>query len=291
MNIAIISGGTGPERGVSISSAEHVFKNINFAEAKIFIYPEEYEKFTETVDDFNIVIPVIHGENGEDGEIQKKLDNLNIPYLFSKLNVHQKCFNKSICKMHVADLGITVPKTYTKDSLKNVIFPIIAKPISSGSSIDLHFIQNQRDLDSLGFLEDYIYEQHISGREFTIGVVETDSGIQVLPIMEAKTNKAVFNYTDKYSDMAAEIEVFPTELAVALEQELKNLAEKVHISLGLRHLSRTDVIVSDSGEIYFLEVNTIPGMTEKSWIPKMIKKTGLGFSEVLGFWCKSILNS
>lgn len=291
MNIAIITGGTGSENDVSFRSAEYILKNINFAKITTFDYPKEYKKFLDNINDFDIVIPIIHGEGGEDGKIQEKLDGLNVSYLFSKPEAHKKCFDKFFCKNEVSKIGILSPKTYTKDSLKNTVFPLIAKPISGGSSINLHFIENQQNLDGLGFSDDYIYEQYISGREFTIGVIESKSGLQVLPIMEVKTNKAVFNYDDKYSDAADDIEIFPIDLSMELECELKNLAEKVHKKLGLRHISRTDVIVSNSGKIYFLEVNTIPGMTEKSWIPKMIKKAGLSFSEILKFWCEKSIES
>jgi D-alanine-D-alanine ligase len=287
MNIAIITGGSGLEREISIQSAKYISKMINFGEIQIFNYPEEYECFLKKSSMFDCVIPMIHGDDGEDGKLQKDFENRNIKYIFSNSEAHQKCFNKNITKKYISNLEVSIPKTYQFTS-KDIIFPIIAKPQSGGSSFNLYFIENQEQLNEIGFIPNYIYEQYILGREFTIGVIDSQEGLIVLPIMEIDKKTAIFSYNEKYSELSKEIEIFPTDMSVALQNILKNTALQIHKRLGLKNLSRTDVIVQNN-KIYFLEINTIPGCTEKSFIPKMINKANLNISEVLKYWIKKEL--
>ena len=289
MNIAIITGGIGFEHEVSIKSAENIARLVgNFSDIKIFNFPEDWSLFLENKKLYNLVIPVIHGQGGEDGKIQEDLDSFNIPYLFSKPQVHRDCFNKQRTKTLVSDLGISVPLSFSLK--KEVTFPMVAKPNSDGSSNNLFLIENKQSLKDIPKNEEWIYEQYLDGREFTVGVIENRQGIQVLPIMEVLKTKPLFEYEDKYSEASDDIEVFPT-LSLDLKNKLVEMAKKVHVNLKIRHLSRVDIILGKDQKPYFIEVNTIPGCTDKSFITKMIKEAGINFSQLLHSWCYDVLNN
>ncbi|MCA9351172.1 ATP-grasp domain-containing protein [Patescibacteria group bacterium] len=281
MKIAIITGGTGPERNTSINSAKYIQSNITFAESETFLYPEDYPVFLEQVNDIDVVIPMVHGYGGEDGTIQKDLEQKGIKYIFSKPDVHALCFDKEQAKVKVAELVYLTPQTYA-DKVK---FPCIAKPQSSGSSDGLFFINSEDELEFLPKNTNFILEEFIQGRELTVGVVEHEGEEMVLPVMEVLKPSKLFTREEKYSDTAGDIEVFLPREDHTLEKRIQNIALDIHKNLGVRHLSRSDFIVTDDGEVYFLEINTTPGCTETSFIPKMIEKAGLSFSELLEYWC------
>ena len=288
MNIVIITGGIGPEREVSINSAEFLATQLTFAYHKTFLYPEEFEYFLSQSEHFDIVIPMIHGAAGEDGSLQKKLKEKYINYLFSDSEIHKKCFHKEICKNLVSELGYNIPKTYNLES-ENISFPIIAKPQESGSSDHLYYIEDRQQLDSFNIDKNFILEEFVTGREFTVGVIEYNNMDIPLPVMEIRKNGKIFNQEEKYSAIAADIEIFMEASENALEEKLKDITLNIHKKLGIKNLSRTDFIVTEDNQIYFLEINTIPGCTQTSFIPKMIKKEGISFNELLAYWCKKEL--
>jgi len=287
MRVAVITGGLDAEREVSMSSAKNIQEVLGLPNSDVFLYPDEIEKFLIQKDKFNIVIPVIHGAGGEDGSLQLLLDQENVRYIFSDPMQHAECFNKKNAKERLQGAQVLSPQTYSRDQLvqgSNVKYPIIAKPASGGSSVGLYIFNNQVDFLNTDIEEGYLFEQYISGREFTIGVVDTPEGVQVLPVMEAKKESQVFDFNQKYSDAAADIEIFPESLDPALEKNLHQIGLLIHEYFQLKDISRTDVIVNDLGDVYFLEVNTIPGMTKKSWIPKMLERDNISFRELLTYW-------
>src|SRR3989344_102997 len=132
MKIALITGGASGERDVSISSANNLKKFINFGKAEIFIFPEDKDIFIKNSKSFNIAIPIIHGKGGEDGEIQKLLKTLNIPYIFSEPNAHSIGIDKKLSKQLAESLNYSIPKEILPI---NQNFPLFVKPRFGGSSI------------------------------------------------------------------------------------------------------------------------------------------------------------
>lgn len=281
MKILIVTGGETGERKVSILSAENISQSIDSSYLKEIIFlPEQDTLFRENIVDYDLVIPVIHGKGGEDGYVQKICEENDIPYLFSTSKAHLKAFNKDLCKDLVQDL-VNVPKTYTKDEL---IFPAIYKKIDAGSSLDISIVENTETLNDIDIKKDFIFEQYISGREFTVGVVATENGLQPLPVIEILKSTKIFNKEQKYAKNNSEYEICPADISLELKEELQKISIDIFNRLGLAEIARVDYIVTDDNQIFFLEVNTIPGMTNLSLVTRSIRKAGYTLDELLDNW-------
>lgn len=163
---------------------------------------------------------------------------------------------------------------------------MFAKPACGGSSIGIFFVHSLEEFRRLDIPKEYLLEEYISGREFTVAVINYRGDNFALEVMEAILPNAIFSYEEKYSQSAADIEVFPTNVSDSLLDSLKSQALLAHEHFGLHHLSRSDFIVNQEGDIYFLETNTIPGMSKDSWFPKMLEKNKILFSDLLNDWLK-----
>ncbi|MCA9352282.1 ATP-grasp domain-containing protein, partial [Patescibacteria group bacterium] len=272
----------------SINSAKYIQSKITFAESETFLYPEEFDNFLERSNNFDLVVPAIHGHPAEDGYLQSILDQRNIKYIFSNSSVSKLCFHKENAKTKVSEIGYRVPRTYLFDD--DINFPIIVKPQENGSSFGVFLVTTKDELGQLSLESgEYLFEEYIEGRELVVGVIENDNGIHALPVMEAKKSGAIFSEEEKTTELSKNIEIFPDILDLDLENKLKNTACDIHQQIGLHHLSRTDFIVTNQGEIYFIEINTIPGCSENSFIPKMLEKQKINFSDLLQEWIKKEL--
>jgi D-alanine-D-alanine ligase len=282
MKIAIITGGTSAERDVSIRSAENVKNVIDFAEVTTFIFPEDTNKFLGNYKSFNVVIPVIHGVGGEDGSLQGFLKTLGINYIFSDITAHAIAIDKRITKKITSTLGINVAE-------KSESFPLFAKPNFGGSSVASKLCNTREELNALISQNpnvDFILEEPIIGREFTVGVVECRNEETVLPVIEIITTGSFFDFESKYNPNKLATEICPANIDSNISNELQRQALAIHKSIGVRHISRSDFIVTPENKIYFLEINTIPGMTDTSLIPKMLKEARLSLNNLLREWCK-----
>ena len=281
MKIAIITGGETGEREISIKSAQNVANLIDFAETETFVFPEKKELFLSSATGFNVVIPMIHGAGGEDGSLQTILENINMPYIFSGIQTHQIGIDKVKTKELVIAIDIISPKE-TAD------FPAFVKPRFGGSSVASKLCASQEEFNNLlneNLDIELIIEEPIKGREFTVGIVEQNGKTFPLPVVEIIPKGAFFDFENKYNPEKLATEVCPAEIPEDLSKELQRQALVVHTLLKARHLSRSDFIVTPEANIYFLETNTIPGMTDTSLIPKMLKQEGLSLKELLKEWC------
>jgi D-alanine-D-alanine ligase len=282
MKILIITGGKTAEREISIrSSASVMFWLSPYCDIKIVLWPDEKKELQSMLRDFDCIIPMIHGRGGEDGEVQRILDQAQVPYLFSSPDCHAQCLDKRRAKSAVTDF-VRVPEEYSQ---ANYILPLVAKDPLGGSSIDVQIIQSEAEVVTHDFSE-YLLEEYISGREFTVGVVETEQGVVALPPIEIRA-KGFFNFAQKYtSDQLAE-EICPAPISASLKETMKECAKKIHLRFGIRHISRSDFIVTKQGDIVFLEVNTIPGFTETSLIPLSAKVGGHTMDDLFLYWINS----
>lgn len=285
MKIAIITGGETGEREISIKSALHIAKLIDFAETELFTFPEEREKFIEVSKQFEIVIPVIHGIGGEDGELQAWLKTIGIPFIFSDTPAHAIAIDKKRTKEVANKLGITTPA-------QSRSYPLFAKPRFGGSSVSTKICDSKDEFETLqneNPQTEFITEELISGREFTVGIIESNGETISLPVIEIIPKGIFFDFENKYDPKKQAAEICPAEIDKGLASELQQLSLMIHTEIGVRHISRSDFIVTRERKIYFLEINTIPGMTEVSLLPKMLKTAGLSFSEVVKEWIENIL--
>jgi D-alanine-D-alanine ligase len=294
--IAILTGGESSEREIGIASAKNVFVALKDRyELSLFDFPEDIKNFLNTYQEFDLVVPVFHGPGGEDGVIQGFLKTLGLKFIFSEVEAHAIGMDKSISKFLAESAGLlTAPYRvlYKKEKI-NYEKPLVVKPMAGGSSIGIQIVNDQKTLDqaianAFEYSDKVLIEDYISGDEFTVPVVYKDGFSLALPVIQIKSKNKFFDYESKY-DAALVEEICPAKISEDLANKLKSQALKIHELIGARHISRSDFIVS-ADSIYFLEINTIPGMTDNSLLPKAIKAQGLDFSFLLSSWIEEQIN-
>lgn len=256
----------------------------------------------QTLESFDVAFLALHGSFGEDGRIQSLLELLHIPYTGSGVLASALCMNKMRARSVVASLGIPVPKAITVhqrhlptlDALHERIisdlggYPCIVKPNQSGSSLGMTLLKRRDDLaqaleDALNEDGIVLLEEYVCGREFTCGVLGNASqggALTALPPVEIIPAEEFFNYKAKYISEETQ-EICPARLIPEETERLKRISQRIHEGLGCDGLSRTDYLYRN-GEFYFLETNTIPGLTEKSLCPKEAIASGMTFEDFLG---------
>jgi D-alanine--D-alanine ligase len=241
------------------------------------------------LDDFvgkvDVVLPILHGKGGEDGEIQSELEARNFKYLGADSKVSALCANKVQLKEILNKSSITTPagQVVDKESFSSsplISRPYVLKPIDGGSTIDTFIVRDPTRPPDLSVFEKYeqmLIEELIEGTEITVPVL----GDAALPVIEIipPTGKE-FDYENKYNGATQEI-CPPTNVSQDLQAEAKQLAEKVHKAAGVHHLSRTDIIIDKDSKLWVLEINTIPGLTSQSLFPKAAAQAGLTFEQLV----------
>jgi len=289
-NIAIITGGNGGERDVSISSSKNIQNILNISNDFVFDYPKDKEKVSKLKDEIDIIIPMIHGEGGEDGEVQDFLKSIGLRYIFSSPSVHKKALSKRETKKIVEKYDIKVPKEYTE--IENIDRLVFAKPLNGGSSVKIMMTSDIEELrDFLGKNKDtdFLVEEAVVGREFSVGVIDYNDETISLPVVEIKPKGGFFDYESKYEEGRLAEEICPAYIDFNLEDDLKEKAKLVHEIMGCKDISRSDFIVNEEKGIYFLEVNTIPGMTDSSLVPNELDKVGISIKDLFDYWTSKSL--
>ncbi|MFA6428283.1 MAG: D-alanine--D-alanine ligase [Candidatus Buchananbacteria bacterium] len=254
-----------------------------------------------------VVFIALHGRFGEDGKIQALLEMLNIPYTGSGVLASALGMNKLKALELVHSYKIQAPrflalsikpkdiKEIAKEIKVTFGFPCVVKPNESGSSIGISIVKNISGLAGAikeAFKHDstVLIEQYIKGRELSCAVIgntgQTD--ILALPIVEIKTKNNFFDYQAKYFSKATQ-EICPARIGRKISKRVGDTAKKVHEILGCDGLTRSDFILTAKNELYFLEINTIPGLTEASLSPKEAQVAGLSFGEFLEMQIKLAL--
>ncbi|MGL4570623.1 MAG: D-alanine--D-alanine ligase [Clostridium sp.] len=290
MRIGVIMGGISDEREISLLSGAEIVKYLNREkyEEVIPIIINSKKEVIEKVKNIDFAFIALHGRFGEDGTIQGLLETLDIPYSGCGVLTSAICMNKSITKKIIKSEGImTAPWTTVKaiseinyEQINEIGYPIFIKPNSGGSSVATFFIKNEEEVleavkEVLKYDKEVIIEKYIKGTEITSFILNGE----VFPTLRIKANNGeFFDYSSKYDNGGA------SENLVILEDELqKNVndwSKKIWAVLECKSYSRVDMIVSN-GIPYFLEVNTLPGMTKESLIPKSASYKGLDFSNLL----------
>lgn len=290
MKIGIITGGESREKEISIKSANNLKNILGVPDNLFFNYPAQKQYILESKDSVDVFIPIIHGAGGEDGEVQEFLDSIPIPYIFSSPRPHKTALNKRLSKEVAKNLGINTAREFLpSDNFNEKVF---IKPNSEGSSFGVGLVSNKDELE--GFLKDhdsrdYILEEFIKGREFSVGVIDINGRTESLPVIEIITGKDFFDYDNKYQKDNLAEEVCPADIEDSLKKDLQNQALSIHQALGCKHVSRSDFIVKENGEIFFIETNTIPGFTETSLIVKEINEADYNIKDLFEHWCKDVL--
>lgn len=282
MHIAILTWGISTEREVALRSGVNMKDWIEIAEhtCESFDLPLELDNFLLKYKTYDFVIPVFHGMYGEDGQITAFLDTLGCRVAYSPFMVHGLCMDKNSTNLLATQFGVKIPESYFLKKWeplpeKSWEFPLIVKPNRGWSSIATSKVKTLHELlEACETItdDDILIQKCIEGREFTVWVYCDTSGHHSLPIMEVITRDGVlFDYHEKYETDGYN-EIFP-ELEEYLQKSLETQSEYIAKILGCTGVVRIDWRY-DGEDIYFLEVNTIPGFTAGSFVPKMWKKAG-----------------
>ncbi len=295
-NIAVLMGGLSSEREVSIRSGENVYNalvNLGFKVTKMDVDANIARKLVK--DNVDVAVIMLHGKYGEDGIIQGVLELLGIPYTGCNVLTSAIGMNKIVTKELLKASGIPT-SPYVKldpsnpdksfEDIMSLGLPVVLKPVEEGSSVGVEIIKDEDQLR--GKLRSYLRrypnsfaEKAVLGTEITIGIIGKNDNVTVLPIMELRPRKEFYDYEAKYTKGMTDF-VIPAEITKEQEEKVIDYTKKAFKVLGCRGVVRFDAIVSkDDGIPYFLEVNTIPGMTETSDIPAMAKAAGMQFEEVV----------
>lgn len=311
IKVAILFGGPGKEHEVSLLSAKNILDNIDrnkFDVLEIFVdknknYNIDNLSFNE-VDglleikkrEIDVVFPIIHGEYGEDGELQGKLENMGIKFVGSSSVSSSLVIDKNRTNEILSKKGIKIPKSkiITKDDNSiDFIYPVIVKPVNEGSSVDLFKFENESEyINSLNLIfknhKSMLVQEFIQGREFTCGVIEKEGKTISLVSTEIILTKGkLFDYEAKYTPAGCE-EITPANVDNTLMDKIQKTAVSCHNILGCKSISRTDIILKGD-ELYVLEVNTIPGMTKTSFIPAQAKACGYDMKDLLTILIDSVV--
>ena len=296
LNVGIIYGGRSSEVDISLSTSREIIKNLNKDKYNIIEIFIPYELDNKWVLDLinnklDIVIIALHGGIGENGSIQGLLECLNIPYIGSGVLGSAIGMNKYITKQLLKNANIKVANSLfikNKDKLNdidlsNLNYPLVVKPNEDGSSVGIKIVNNFEELieginkiRKLG--QDILIEEYIKGNEVSCGVIETINGIEALEVLDIKSNSTFYDYDAKYKDNNTYIDV--SSLDKDIVDKIKKTARRVFITLNSKDYARVDMIVNDNG-IYVLEINTLPGMTSHSLIPKELNIKKISYSEFL----------
>lgn len=287
MKILIITGGISSERPISFMSAREVKKALikNGHHVKLFDLKKGYEPIKVLAKNFDVLFPVLHGEEGEGGRLHKFLSKVKKPIVGTKnYKGMQKAWYKIPFKEYCDKNKILTPLWKKVKSEKEVLefgFPCVIKTSSGGSSREVFILKSTKDLlkykRKIFKYKDLFIEKYIQGIEITVAVL----GKKVLPILEIVPPKGEwFDYKNKYSGATKEIPNAPS-LNKKTVEKAQEIALKIHNHFNLGSYSRTDFIVDSQGKIFALEINTIPGMTQGSLVPKEAKAAGLSFEEFI----------
>ena len=291
MKIAVLMGGISKEREISLRSGKRIAQALRNFGHNVDEIDVSYDTIYEIgkLKNYDVLFNILHGTFGEDGRMQAILDVISVPYTGSGVETSVIAFDKYLCSLLVNDLVdiptyMLISKDTYQEFIKDVEFPCVIKPRREGSSIGIHICHSIDELESALKMEfdrynELIAQKYIKGTEVTISVIDIDSKPVVLPILELRPKKAFYDYEAKYTDGLTEF-IIPAQIGEKMTRKIEKIALDIYKKLGCRHFARIDGIISND-RFYFLEVNTLPGMTDLSDLPMSAKAYGMAFEELV----------
>jgi len=287
-NIGVIAGGPSSEREISLCSGSAVYEALKQkgCNVRIFDITDNPDKSFKGIE-IDMAFITLHGGFGEDGTVQRILETMNISYTGSGPDASRLALDKLLSKKIFEEQDIPVPKyialrdrTSVSDKCGDIAMPFVVKPLREGSSIGLSVVREKKYFDTalaeaFKYSSTVIVEEFIAGRELTVGILDD----MPLPVIEIVAKNGIYDYGAKYHDDETSY-VVPAVIETFQFQRAQELAVKAHRSLGCRDFSRVDMRMNEKGEIFVLEVNTIPGLMERSLLPKAAQAIGLSFGDL-----------
>lgn len=318
MKIVLLAGGSSPEREISLRSGKAIYKALLELDHKVELIdpalgknqPKSEEEFfnpelnkdkisthnyldafkLEAFIDVDLVFIALHGKWGEDGTVQSVLDLMNVRYTGSGVLASSIGIDKNLTKVIVKHYDIKTPdwKLISKKDKENLYsavnevgFPCIFKPNDQGSTIGFSLIQDLNEIETafeeaLKYSDYVLIERYIKGREITVSIL----GQEALPIIEVKPKHQLYDYECKYTKGMTEY-ICPAEIQEELAKEIQKQAIVAFNACKGEVFGRVDFILDENNIPYFLEINTIPGMTDLSLVPMAAKAVGISFNELI----------
>lgn len=295
--IAVLCGGRSGEREVSLRSGKRVFDSLKAQGFNVISMDTDLDLIDKLKrEKVDIVFIMLHGKYGEDGIVQGLLELHGIPYTGSKVLASALAMNKIASKRIWEAEGIPTPKYLTVDPsvdikkeaerIKKLFpFPLIVKPIAEGSSLGVTIVKKEDELDkmlkrTIDEFKDVFIEEYINGPEVTVGILGRNDDLQALPILELVPKNEFYDYHAKYTAGMTEF-IIPARLPKPLYEKTQSIALAAHNALGCYGFSRVDIIVGHDHVPYVHDVNSIPGMTDRSDLPAEAEHVGISFDDLV----------
>lgn len=288
LRIAVLMGGPGSEREVSLASGRAVLKALQGAGVDAFEVDVAGPDF-ELPDGTGLAFNVIHGTFGEDGELQKILEEKGVPYTGAGSKSSAIAFDKNMAKVKFVEAGVPTPASEVVDvsggvRLPSFEVPFVVKPPREGSSVGVNVVKEANKAlaameEGAKYCNDLLVEQFVEGRELTVAVLDDTA----YPVVEIVAPGGVYDMSSKYpwlSGGEGSQYFCPADLDAETTKRVQEAALTAHRSLGIEIYSRVDVLLDAEGNPFVLEANTIPGMTETSLLPKSAAAAGIRFAEL-----------
>lgn len=291
LKIAVLAGGIGSEREISLQSGRCVaeaLKEAGFEVVKADIRPDNLEILDDSSVD--VFFPALHGIFGEDGRLQQILEDRSLLYAGSGPEASKAAFDKMTSKKLFEQAGVATPAAIEfgpetdigllEEQLRDFAHKYVIKPVRQGSSVGVSIVSTPHEAvvtarKTLSKYGDCMIEEFVPGMEVTVGILHG----RPLPIIEVRTQGSFYDYHAKYVDEKTEY-LFDTITDTAMAANVSRAAVECFNALGCRHFARIDFILSDEKIAYVLEANTIPGFTSHSLLPKAAAKAGLSMSDL-----------
>ena len=300
LKIVVLAGGISHERDISLKSARRVADALQEKGAQVLMREPDKELLENLKKDKpDVIWPVLHGASGEDGALRDILALTGIPFVGASASAAKLSWDKSIAKILVSRSGVQTPSSITlpretfreldaesvlKLVTKSLSLPVVVKPARSGSAQGVTIVKKQEQLNQ-AMIDAYVYcdvaiiEDFIAGTELAVGVIDKAGRPTALPAVEIKPRSGHFGFEERY--VAGETDYFvPARITKSVAEKAAKAAIDAHKALGLRHISRVDLIVDSKGVPWFLEANVLPGLTETSLLPQAIVASGSTLGDV-----------
>ena len=312
--IALMTGGNSGEYEVSLKTAKNIMEMLDkslfipylihlkgnswsYTHTDGRVIEIDKNDFTISLDGekiaFDAVFIAIHGNPGENGRLQAYFDMIDLPYTGCDMLSSALTFNKYYCNLTVAALDVPVSRSLhffkgdviSSQQVADVCqFPCFVKPCNSGSSVGVTKVHNEQELnqaveEAFRYDSQLMIEKFIPGREVTCGVAKIDGKIRALAVTEIKSKKEYYDFEAKYTPGFLEL-VTPAEISTEMRDTIFKYSERIFKELGCAGVVRIDYIITPQGIPYFLEINTIPGQTAMSIVPRQIKYLGLDLTQI-----------
>ena len=286
MKVGVLKGGTSEERDVSLSSGKAVAEacRANGFDTTEFPFHFDHRKLLHILKKQDIVFNALHGGIGENGKIQAWMNENGIPNTGSGPESSALCMDKEKSKSIATRNNIPTPKwemLFSTDERSTLPIPFVVKPNDQGSTVGLTIVHNESEIvpaiiEAFAHGDLVMVEEYIHGRELTVTVL----GDKAYPIVEIRPSHELYDYECKYTPGMSQY-ICPAEIPEKLTKSIQHDTEIIFKALGCDVYARADYLLDENGQYYFLEMNTLPGMTSTSLVPKSVKATGMSFDELI----------